>query len=115
MSVSPVREDSPYAKAESLDSGMLQIRLGGAQPLRVFVDPASGQIQVLMDRSRQAYAWVYYMLHTYNFPGLSDRPALRITILLIPLAVGFTFSITGVLVGIRRLRGLRPARRASRS
>jgi hypothetical protein len=63
----------------------------------------------VMDRSRETYAWVYYMLHTYNYPGLSSRPALRIAILFVPLTLGFAFSITGVLVGIRRLRALSAA------
>lgn len=114
QSAAPAREDSPYAKAESLPDGVLQIRMTGERPLRLFIDPASGQVETVMDRSRQAYAWAYYMLHTYNFPGLSDRPALRITILLIPLTLGFVFSITGVLVGVRRLRAFVPARSASR-
>ncbi|HEX7759899.1 MAG TPA: PepSY domain-containing protein [Caulobacteraceae bacterium] len=106
-SVSPLAAvpiDGAYAKAEGLPAGALLARLGGGPPLRVYVDGIDGRILVVMDRSREAYAWVYYMLHTYNFPGLSSRPVLRITILLIPLSLGFSFAITGLLVGIRRLR-----------
>jgi hypothetical protein len=114
-SLTAVRADSPYAKAETLAEGVLEAKLGGPHTLRVFIDPVSGQIQVVMDRSRETYAWVYYMLHTYNYPGLSDRPVLRIAILLTPLTLGFVFSITGVLVGIRRLRGFQPAPSASKS
>lgn len=111
----PARADSPYAKAEGVPDGALQVQLAGAQALRLFVDPLSGELLVVMDRSREAYAWVYYMLHTYNFPGLSDRPVLRTTILLAPLTLGFVFSITGVLVGLRRLRAFLPATGARRS
>ncbi len=100
----PVPVDGAYAKAEGLPPEALLARLGGGAPLRVYVDGVSGRILVVMDRSREAYAWVYYMLHTYNFPGLSSRPVLRITILLIPLTLGFAFAVTGVLVGLRRLR-----------
>jgi uncharacterized iron-regulated membrane protein len=107
--VAPVAVDSAYAKAEGLPPEALLLKLGGPHPTRLYVDGVSGKILVVMDRSREAYAWVYYMLHTYNYPGLSSRPALRIAILLVPLTLGFAFSITGVLVGIRRLRALSPA------
>ncbi len=114
-SLTAVREDSPYAKAESLPNGVLEAKLTGPRTLRLFIDPVSGKLLVVMDRSREAYAWFYYMLHTYNYPGLSDRPALRIAILLVPLSLGFTFSITGVLVGVRRLRSFQPAPGAANS
>jgi hypothetical protein len=113
VSAARVRADSPYAKAEGAPDAALQIQLAGPQALRLFVDPVSGRLLVAMDHSREAYAWVYYMLHTYNFPGLSERPVLRIVILLIPLTLGFIFSITGVLVGVRRLRALVPAAKAA--
>lgn len=114
-SLTAVRADSPYAKAESLPNGVLEAKLTGPRTLRLFIDPVSGKLLVVMDRSREAYAWLYYMVHTYNYPGLSDRPALRITILLVPLALGFTFSITGVLVSLRRLRSFQPAPSRSKS
>ena len=114
-SLTAVRADSPYAKAESLPNGVLEAKLTGPSTLRLFIDPMSGKLLVVMDRSREAYAWLYYMVHTYNYPGLSDRPALRIAILLVPLTLGFTFSITGVLVGLRRLRSFQPAAGAAKS
>ncbi|WP_309605639.1 PepSY domain-containing protein [Phenylobacterium sp.] len=101
--------DSAYAKAESLPVGALMLKLDGAHPARLYVDGVTGKILVVMDRSRETYAWVYYMLHTYNYPGLASRPALRITILLVPLTLGLGFAVTGVLVGVRRLRARLPA------
>ncbi len=97
--------NAPYAKAEGVEAGTIQARLQGEGPDRVLIDSGSGKILVAMDRSRIAYAWVYYMAHTYNYPGLSNRPVLRIAILLIPLTLGFLFSVTGVIVGVRRLTG----------
>lgn len=102
--IAPVVADSPYAKAEGLPPSARLVRLEGRAPPRLYVDGQTGRVLVAMDRSRAAYAWVYYMLHTYNFPGLSDRPALRITILLIPLSLGLAFSVTGLLAAVRRLR-----------
>ena len=106
--LSPRHADSPYAKAEGLPDGALQASVEAPQPFSVFIHPATGKLLVVMDRSRAAYAWLYYMVHTYNYPGLSDRPVLRITILLVPLALGFAFSVTGLLSARRRLVGFRP-------
>ncbi len=92
-----------YAKAEGLPPGTLVATIRTPNRLRVYANPETGRLLVVMDRSRAAYAWLYYMLHTYNYPGLADRPALRITLLLIPLALGFGFACTGVLVGLRRI------------
>ena len=111
--LSALRADSPYAKAEGLPDGVLRATVDPGRPFSVFVHPASGKLLVVMDRSRAAYAWLYYMVHTYNYPGLSDRPVLRITILLVPLSLGFAFAITGVIVGIRRLSSLTRADRQS--
>jgi hypothetical protein len=57
-----------------------------------------------MNTSRAAYAWVYYALHTFNVPGLTARPIVRRVLMLIPLIAGFLFSITGVVIGWKRLR-----------
>ena len=102
-----MRADAPYVKAEGLPDGVLRARVEMATPFDVFVHPASGRLLLVMDRRRAAYAWLYYMVHTYNYPGLSDRPTLRKTLLLVPLSLGFAFAMTGVLVAWRRATGNR--------
>lgn len=69
----------------------------------IYVDTLTGELPVVMDRSRRAYAWTYYALHTLNFPGLNDRPALRTALVLALLAIGTLFSATGVVIGVKRL------------
>lgn len=59
-----------------------------------------------MDPSRRSYAWLYYALHTYQFPGLAGRDALRIPLMLLLLTGGFALSVTGVFIAYRRLRSL---------
>ena len=100
----PVAAESFLAKAEGLSSGTTLRRLRHPD-LRVYVDGVSGQLLTVMDHSREAYAWAYYALHTWNLPGLADRPALRIGLLLVPLLAGFLFSLTSVVIGVRRLSG----------
>lgn len=70
----------------------------------IVVDGATGQILTVLNGSRKSYAWIYYALHTFNFPGLTEHQVLRQAIALVPLLLGFVFSITGVVLGYQRLR-----------
>ena len=58
----------------------------------VYVDATTGEILVDMDPSRRSYAWLYYALHTYQFPGLAGRDALRIPLMLLLLTGGFALT-----------------------
>lgn len=76
---------------------------GGAYP-DLYFDSDTGRLLTVMDRSRENYAWAYYALHTFKFPGLAGQPTLRKSLVLILLAAGFLFSLTGAVIGWRRLR-----------
>lgn len=99
-----------YALAEGWPAGALRfVDPAGRRP-DIVVDGADGSLLTVLDPSRKAYAWVYYGLHTFNVPGLAQRPWLRRIAVLVPLLLGFAFSVTGVVVGWQRLRKtVRPA------
>jgi len=107
QSINPVDPDSAYAKAEYLPSSAMLLRMVGTSSFGLYVDGLDGHILAIVDRNRKFYDWAYYMLHTFNFPGLSSRPLIRIPIVLSLLMLGFTLSVTSVLVGLRRLGVLR--------
>lgn len=92
-----------YRLAEELPDEALLLQVRGPLQANVYVDGLTGQLLTVMDGSREAYAWLYYGLHTFNFPGLTDAPLLRRVLLLLPLFAGFVFSVTGVILGIKRL------------
>ena len=68
------------------------------------IDGASGAILERLDPSRRAYRWFYSALHTMDFPILSARPTLRSALVVILCGFGLVFSLTGVVIGWRRLR-----------
>jgi hypothetical protein len=68
------------------------------------VDGSSGAVLEKLDPSRRAYRWVYSALHTLDFPALTARPTLRATIIVTLCGCGFVFSLTGIVIGWRRLR-----------
>ncbi len=66
-------------------------------------DPASGEVVDLLDPSRRAYRWWFDALHTLDVPVLAARPGLRSIVIVVLCAAGFAFSVTGVVLGWRRL------------
>jgi hypothetical protein len=101
-----VSADDLYSIAEGMPDGRGAFRIGGSKrvDVDVCVDSVSGRIVTVMDSSRRGYAWIYYALHTFKFPGLAAHPGLRHAAVLIPLVLGFAFSVTGIVVGFARLR-----------
>ena len=75
------------------------------------VDPGTGEVQNRLDRSGRINRWVFNGLHTLDFGLLlRHRPAWDIVLWLLS-AAGLVVSISGTVMGWRRLR-TRAARRA---
>ena len=68
------------------------------------IDGSDGRIIEKLDTSRRVYRWVFRALHTLDFPALVERPALRSGLILLLCGGGFCFSLTGVVIGWRRLK-----------
>lgn len=68
------------------------------------IDGANGSILQRLDASRRAYRWAYSALHTLDFPVLMSHPRLRDVLIVGLCALGLVFSITGIVIGWRRLR-----------
>ena len=68
------------------------------------IDSADGSVLQRLDASRRAYRWAYTALHTLDFPMLMAHPLLRDVLIVGLCALGLVFSITGVVIGWRRLR-----------
>ena len=68
------------------------------------VDGATGRVMERLDSSRRAYRWAYTALHTLDFPILFAHPGVRSMLIVVLCAIGFLFSVTGAVIGWRRLR-----------
>lgn len=68
------------------------------------VDGASGIVLQRLDSSRRAYRWLYSALHTLDFPILVSHPRIRSTLIVSLCVCGLLFSVTGLVIGWRRLR-----------
>jgi hypothetical protein len=68
------------------------------------IDAANGAVIQKTDTSRRAYRWLYGALHRLDFPALAARPMLRTVLVVLLCSVGLLFSLTGIVIGWRRLR-----------
>jgi uncharacterized iron-regulated membrane protein len=101
---SPTESQDFYAVAESLGATAVPYSVEALTPLRVYVDAVTGKLLVVMNPSRRAYAWVFYALHSFNFPALLAHPTTRAILVLVLMLIGLAFSGTGAVIGIQRLR-----------
>ncbi|MBR0956423.1 PepSY domain-containing protein [Bradyrhizobium japonicum] len=68
------------------------------------IDGADGRVLQRLDASRRAYRWAYSALHTFDVPVLMAHPYLREILIVGLCALGLVFSMTGIVIGWRRLR-----------
>ncbi|MCK1296822.1 PepSY domain-containing protein [Bradyrhizobium sp. 24] len=68
------------------------------------IDSATGVVLQRLDRSRRSYRWLYSGLHTLDFPILLAHPSLRSGLIVGLCSFGLLFSLTGIVLGSRRLR-----------
>jgi hypothetical protein len=94
--------DDAYAAASALPSAPVYRTICG--DVWFDVDGASGMVLQRLDTSRRAYRWVYTALHTLDFPFLLRHALVRTLLVLGLCSLGFVFSVTGIVIGWRRLR-----------
>jgi len=100
-----VDADDNYAIASSMPNAPVYRSVCG--DVWYHIDGADGVALERLDSSRRAYRWLYSALHTMDIPALTSRPALRGALIVILCGFGVLFSLTGVVIGWRRLRLLR--------
>jgi hypothetical protein len=68
------------------------------------VDAANGAIRDRLDQRQRTYRSLFSALHRLDFPVLASHPALRTCLIVALCGLGFIFSLTGVVIGWRRVR-----------
>jgi uncharacterized iron-regulated membrane protein len=89
---------------------VLRIVFGDAGATWVHLDPYTGEVALSLDRSQRLGRWLFNLLHSWDLPVMLDAGWLREAVLLLLGAGGLLFSVTAVVIGVRRLRKRRAAR-----
>lgn len=97
-----LRKDDAYpARTVAADAPAYRVICGETW---FHIDGTDGRVIEKLDPSRRAYRWAFQALHTFDFPVMAVRPALRTLVIAVLCVAGFAFSVTGAVIGWRRLR-----------
>ena len=93
-----------FAERDPIPLPVYRITLNDTDSTRYYLDPSTGQLLLRVDSAERGYRWLFNGLHRWDFTaGLRSRPLWDIVVLF--LMVGSTLGvITGVYLGIRRIR-----------
>lgn len=103
--IAPIAAGDAYGRLRNnpLPETTRRVTLANAGETWVHVDAASGRLISVMDRSRRLLRWLFDGLHTFDFPFLNGAGPLWQILMWLALVLGFVFSVTGVVLGSRRL------------
>ena len=104
-SVVPKNDTYTDLREGSLPLGSIRVELSDHNQTWIHIDNRSGEILSVIDRSRRVYRWLYNGLHSFDIPGLADSGPFRSILMLVLLLAGFVASLTGVVLGIKRIFG----------
>uniref|UniRef100_UPI00333ECF9B PepSY domain-containing protein n=1 Tax=Castellaniella defragrans TaxID=75697 RepID=UPI00333ECF9B len=82
---------------------ILRVVFDDARATWVHVDPHTGAVLGRIDSSRRASRWLFAMLHSWDWLPLLERRPLWDAVLIILSLGGLMLSLTGVVIGWRRL------------
>lgn len=83
---------------------VLRLDFADAGNTRVYIDLHSGEVAASLDRSQRTGRWLFNFLHSWDTPVLLRDALLRDIALIFLSLGGLVISVTGVVIGWRRLR-----------
>jgi len=90
---------------------VLRLRFSDSANTWVYLAPASGDVVSSHDQSQRAGRWLFNLLHSWDWQPLLQRPGLRDVLIIAFSSGGLVISLSGIVLGWRRLRrSIRPAR-----
>lgn len=103
--VEELKPDDLYGhlRGDPLPEQTLRVVLDDPRQTWVHIDRQTGAIVSVMDQSRRIYRWLFNGLHRLDLPGLIEKRPLWDIVMLSLLALGFLLSLTGVVLGWRRI------------
>ncbi|MFV0454379.1 MAG: PepSY domain-containing protein [Pseudomonas sp.] len=89
---------------------VLRVMLDDDAATWLHIDPYSGALIEQFSRAQRVERWLFNLLHSWDWLPLLERPLLREALMLAFSLGGLVISLSGVVLGWRRLRGTNRAR-----
>ena len=101
-------EQSMYG-GQSRPLPVLRVQFDDPARTWVYLDPFSGALVHRLDEPRRAARWLFNLLHSWDWQPLLARPWLREGLMIVFSLGGIVVSLSGVVLGWRRIRRTRRA------
>jgi len=98
-----------YAHHDHPPLPVLRVAFDDLQHTWFYIDPATGLVLDLLDDGGRRYRWWFNALHRLDFSGLVGNRVLWHTTIWVLCLAGLTISVSGTVIGWRRLRRKRHA------
>ena len=92
-----------HLREGSLPESTLRIVLADIDQTWIHINLDDGQIISVMDKSRRMYRWLFNGIHSLDLPGLVNRRPLWDVLMVVLMIIGFTFSLTGLVIAYKKL------------
>ena len=92
-----------HLRESSLPESTLRIVLDDIDQTWIHINLDDGQIISVMDKSRRMYRWLFNGIHSLDLPGLVNRRPLWDVLMVVLMIIGFTFSLTGLVIAYKKL------------
>ena len=92
-----------HLREGSVGDRTLRLVLSDVDETWVHVNLNDGHLVSVMDYSRRMYRWLFNGIHSLDFPGLVNSRPLWDVLMIFLMAVGFIFSLTGIVIAYRRV------------
>ncbi|MCA1326804.1 PepSY domain-containing protein [Herbaspirillum sp. alder98] len=92
---------------------VLMLQFADAGRSQVYIDVATGQVELSVDRAQRVGRWLFSLLHSWDLRPMLAIAWLRQTVLVVLSAGGLLLAVSGVVIAWRRTRRSLRARRAS--
>ncbi|WHH50261.1 PepSY domain-containing protein [Pseudomonas sp. Ap32] len=83
---------------------VLRLRFNDPASTWVYLDPASAEVVASHDARQRTGRWLFNLLHSWDLQPLLQRPVLREGLIIALSIGGLVVSLSGVVLGWRRLR-----------
>jgi hypothetical protein len=103
-----------YGRWQNRPLPVWRLRFADSTQTWLHVDAITGELLSQSTASSRTYRWLFNLLHDFDLPWLLDNRTVRDPLLWLLLALGTAISISGIVIGWRRLAG-KPARSLQRS
>lgn len=90
----------------------LRVDYADEENTSLYFDPHTGMLLHRYTTAARWHRWLYYGLHSFDFPGLTRNRPLWDIVVLVPLTGGLAISMFGMIVGWRRIRSSGARRKA---